>query len=401
MAFPTVDRLLLLLAVLLLVGCGKRIVPSTRPIPLPGPDELETTLFLIGDAGAPAAAGEPVFTALETELAGDTARSLVLFLGDNIYPRGLPRSSDPEFARAAGRLDAQVDLLLRHGVRGILLPGNHDWDRFGPDGWEAIRRQGERIARRGGDLVRLLPADGCPGPEVVDAGRQLRLILLDTQWWLHGGDKPRDGASGCAHFSEQAVIGAMAAALATAGGRRVIVAAHHPIVTGGEHGGFFDWHDHLFPLRNVARWLWLPLPALGSLYPISRGLGITSQDVTGPRYRRLRQALERAFRNHPPLVYATGHDHNLQVIAGTPARYQLVSGAGILGHEGPVTEVPGTVLALQEAGFMRVDVYRDGRIRLGVLIVDRSGRGSEVYSRWLEPLVRNAAVEAPQEPATH
>lgn len=31
---------------------------------------------------------------------------------------------------------------------------------------------------------RLLPSNGCSGPAAVDIGR-LRLILLDTQWWLH------------------------------------------------------------------------------------------------------------------------------------------------------------------------------------------------------------------------
>jgi len=115
------------------------------------------------------------------------------------------------------------------------------------------------------------------------------------------------------------VVGAIGAALASAGDRQVIVAAHHPALIGGEHGGFFGWKDHLFPLRNVASWLWLPLPGLGSLYPVSPGLGISSQDVTGFRYRRLRRALDTAFRDHPPLVYAAGHEHALQVISGGAA----------------------------------------------------------------------------------
>ena len=371
-------------AVLLLLGCGQRIVPSTEPVPLPAPEQVENTVYLIGDAGGPAPQVEPVLRALGAQLATDPARSLVLFLGDNVYPRGLPAESDPAFEEGARRLDAQVDLLRHYGVRGYFLPANHDWDRFGPGGWDAIRRQGNRIATRGGNLVRLLPAGGCPGPEVIDIGTRLRLLLLDTQWWLQSGPKPSAAADGCEFYTETAVVEAIATGLASAGDRAVIVAAHHPALTGGEHGGFFGWKDHLFPLRNVASWLWLPLPGLGSLYPISRGLGISNQDVTGSKYRRLRQALDGAFRDHPPLIFASGHEHGLQVISGGPARYQLVSGAGILGHEGPVTGIPGTILALQEAGFMRVDLYRDGRVRLGVRTVDRSGRGSEVYSRWLE-----------------
>jgi hypothetical protein len=371
------------LGLVLLSGCGQRIVPNTAPIPMPDSGAIETTLFLIGDAGAPNPADEPVLHALNQLLLLDTARSVVLFLGDNVYPRGLPDSTNPAFAEGARRLDAQIDLVVHAGVRGFFIPGNHDWDHFGADGWSAIRRQGVRIAQRGAGRARLLPAAGCPGPAIVDLGRRLRLVLLDTQWWLHGGEKPTEFASLCPGFTESAVISQLGRAVSSAGEREVVVAGHHPFVTGGEHGGFFDWHDHLFPLRAWKKWLWLPLPGLGSLYPIARGFGISRQDVSSDSYRRMRQGLESALRENRPLVYAAGHEHALQVITGIGGRYQLVSGAGIYGHNAPVVGIPGTVLAVRSAGFMRLDVLHDGRVRLGVVTVDGEGRGSEIYSAWL------------------
>jgi hypothetical protein len=107
----------------------------------------------------------------------------------------------------------------------------------------------------------------------------------------------------------------------------------------------------------------------------------------------MRQAFEDAFKDHPPLAMVSGHDHNLQVIRGgtpriTRAAYQLVSGAGILGHSSLVRDIEGTLFAREAAGFMRLDITRDGRVRLSVTTVvpegsRTKGESAEVYSLWL------------------
>jgi hypothetical protein len=98
----------------------------------------------------------------------------------------------------------------------------------------------------------------------------------------------------------------------------------------------------------------------------------------------MREAVAAAFRAAPPLVYVAGHDHGLQVLEGGAARYQLVSGAGTYGHLSPLRGIQNTRLALAESGFMRLDIAKDGRVRLGVLTVDRTGAGHEVYAAWLD-----------------
>src|SRR5438309_2285968 len=133
-----------------------------------------------------------------------------------------------------------------------------------PGGWDAIRRQERFIAAAGGGLA-LLPAGGCPGPAVVDVAQVVRLVALDTQWWLQEGPKPAGPTSSCPASSESAVIDSVRAALRTAGQRVVVVVAHHPPASGGVHGGHFGWQDHIFPLRNIKPWLWIPLPLIGSV----------------------------------------------------------------------------------------------------------------------------------------
>jgi hypothetical protein len=379
----------------LATACASALTPATpEPAPVAPKDSIELAIFLIGDAGSQAYDGEPVLH--ELALQSDSlrpVRQFVVFLGDNVYPRGVPPLDNPGRDDAERRIAAQVLAIRKGSAQGLLIPGNHDWDRQGRDGWNSIRRQDTLVRRFGGKDVRLAPSGGCPGPEVVDLGTHVRLIALDSEWWVHNDVKPYGDSSPCPTTTYEEVQDSVAGALRDKGERHAIVLTHHPMRSGGTHGGSFTLGDHIFPLRNWKRWMWLPLPLVGSLYPFARQMGISNQDVTGGKYRQMRSALERAFYKNPPLVIASGHDHDLQVIRGsrsgiTWAAYQLVSGAGILGHASVVRNVEGSLFKREAAGFMRLDVTRDGRVRLSVTTVvpegqRPAGESAEVFSLWL------------------
>jgi hypothetical protein len=376
-------------------GCSSALRPATlAPAPAAPMDSIELALFLIGDAGSKRYDGEPVLQELTRQ--ADSFRSVrqyVVFLGDNVYPRGVPPAGEPMRNDAERKLAAQVQAIRKGAGAGILVPGNHDWDRQGRNGWDAIRRQDTLVQQLGGEQVRLLPHGGCPGPEVVDVGDRVRVIALDSEWWVHNHVKPSGAGSPCPTRTEQEVTDSLLGALRDKGSRYAVVVDHHPLRSGGEHGGSFTLADHIFPLRNVKSWLWIPLPIIGSLYPLARQNGVTNQDLSGRKYTRMVRALEAVFAQYPPLVMASGHDHDLQVIRGnrpeiTNAGYQLVSGAGILGHTGLVRRVDGSLFERDAAGFMRLDFTRDGRVRLAVTTVVPEGKrpageSAEVFSLWL------------------
>jgi hypothetical protein len=368
----------LLLFLVSLGSCAGKAPPLPPPVPPAASRETEVSLFLIGDAGEPREGGDPVLLALEAQIASSPGRVVAVFLGDNVYNYGLPPIDAEDRTEMERRLRDQIEA-ANGAERVVFVPGNHDWNNGKEGGWEAIRRQ-EEFIREHGDAGRIVlsPEGGCPGPRVLELGPELTLIAIDTHWWLHEREKP--GPETCEPGTEEAVALKLRASLSSKKGKHAVVVAHHPLLSSGSHGGYFNWQDHLFPLTRAWKGLWLPLPGIGSLYPLARTLGATSQDLSSDENRHMREALEEAFRGDPPLVFAAGHEHTLEVLRGDAALNLLVSGAGYYGHTSPTKWRPETRYQKAASGFMRLDFLRSGGVRLGVLLVDRRGKLEEPFA---------------------
>src|SRR3989442_1102312 len=124
------------------------------------PADVETTLFLIGDAGEPdPREPTPVLDSISAQAAQIPGRAVIVFLGDNVYPDGIPEEGQAEYADARRRLEAQVNAIPK-GVRGIFIPGNHDWAGEGAFGLYSIRLQEKMItSMAGGRDIRMLPGN--------------------------------------------------------------------------------------------------------------------------------------------------------------------------------------------------------------------------------------------------
>lgn len=347
-------------------------------------DSIKQSIYLIGDAGEPLAdQKETVFQILKREISIHPIASTIIFLGDNIYLSGLPDSNDTDRQEMERRLNEQISIGAQSGTRIIFIPGNHDWDYKGRDGLAALNRQERFIDKKNYPLITLLPKNGLPGPSIIDINDEIRIIAIDTEWWIHKYQKPFYKNDTSEVQTERRFLDSLSGILAGSLQWKVIVVGHHPLRTFGEHGGFFDWRDHFFPLRKISRWLWIPLPVIGSLYPISRMLGISEQDMSGRKNTIMRNAIDSVLSRYPVALYASGHEHALQVIEKEAHHYYLVSGKGIQLHNEALSVGNSTIAATRNAGFMRLDVLKSGRLRLGVIVAEGEN-GIEIFSMILK-----------------
>lgn len=395
---------LLLLAVFLLPGCESPVRTVVGAPLLPkaceAPAEVTDSVFLIGDAGAPTLApdgsrelADPILRSLQRHV-GAQARALgeervgVVFLGDNVYWDGLPAEGHVKRRHGERVLEAQIEASAP--ARAVFMLGNHDWHIEGEEGWDRALEQ-RRFLKRFEPRVLNLPPGGCTGPYHVDFGRYLRFVFIDPIGFNHSIDHPQVHQAECSGRSVLDAFYDLAAEFDDPEGRHLALALHHPLLTAGPHGGHFGWKQHIFPLTDFWSWAWLPLPIIGSAYPISRQLGVTGTDRASEPYEAWVQAIYRASRPTVPSIYVAGHEHSLQVHRDAVGVYYLVSGSG--SKKDRVVEeddMESLMLAAARHGFMRLDTRSDGSLELEVLAVDRNGNE--------EQLMRHCLAEGPPGP---
>jgi hypothetical protein len=381
-----------------LLACGRAplLLAPAPALPAIEPVAIESTLFLIGDAGGVKAGGDRVMRELIRQGRAAPRASAIVFLGDNIYPAGLPRPGDAGYGEARRRLLTQASVADSTGLPVYFVPGNHDWDRQGRHGWAAVQRSGRLLrdyARDHGVRVAQLPDGGCPGPEVVPVGKDFRLVLVDTQWWLHGHARPGRATEAalqalpdpdvrCAIGSEPALLDSLTKIFGAGGSAVDVMVGHHPFESHGDHGGYHPWLQWILPAAPtpIAPWAWLPI---GWVYPLARRAIANAQDQFSEPNRAMVRALEGTFQPGRPFVYASGHEHTLEVIRRGENRYYLVSGSGYEEHQSSVGRGDSTAFAASRPGFMRLDVLPPGSIRLGVTVIDRRNQAKEAYQAWL------------------
>lgn len=315
-------------------------------------------IVLIGDAGQMDKHGNhPVERAVQryVPLGKNTT---VVYLGDNLYRHGLP---DEQLAIYTGKravLDSQVLMGELNEGMVYFIPGNHDWQNGGANGYKAIVRQQRYVDNLGKKNVQFYPKDGCPGPVSVKVGKDVVLIMMDTQWWLHPGDKPGI-ESDCSEKTKEEVLAELEDILQDNPTKLIVFAGHHPFKSKGEHGGYYTLKQHIFPFTDIKPNLYIPLPILGTIYPITRAVFGTPQDLKHPNYANMIDDIEEVLNGHPHVIRVAGHEHALQWIADSTNNY-IVTGSGCKTDR--VSKSPETKFAYSNEGFAVLEVYEDKKV---------------------------------------
>src|SRR5690606_901086 len=131
---------------------------------------------------------------------------------------------------------------------------------------------------------------------------------------------------------------------------------HHPFKSYGPHGGFFTIKQHVFPLTDLRPNLWIPLPVVGSVYPLTRAVFGTAQDLKHPFYQNMIHAIDNILKEYKNVIHLSGHEHTMQYIVDS-TRHYIISGSGSKNNR--VSKGRNTEYATSNNGFAVLEITKD------------------------------------------
>ena len=359
---PSFPAFALLLA---LAGCATSspyLGPDARVQPTPPLPEGEVAheIFLTGNTAD--GESDAVLQALRAEMERAGEDATLVFMGDQV-PDGVPDSASADRAEANARLDALIAAARDLDGRVVVVPGDRDWRR-GEDGLKAQEDYLEAVL---GDV--LTPGDQAGGPREIELAEGLRLMVIDTAWWLRDADdRPEGDAEDLSVRSPADVAAILEALIADRDDSRIVLVGHHPIRSNGPRGGG----------RTVGQ----TLSTLGVGTLLAQTFGFSRQDLASARYRDLVSSLDRLAAEHNELVYAAGHERNLAAfpVVRSPITEQLYLSSGTGGGAADPA-VPGGGAAYQSSrpGYQRLVYFDDGRMWMETVEVGPSGERTVAY----------------------
>lgn len=307
--------------------------------------------FLIGDAGnADEENAKKLLGALQEQLRQSDKNATLLFLGDNIYPKGMPDEKDQAaYNIAVEKIKLQLAISKNFKGKTIFIPGNHDWY----SGINGLKRQEKIVNDYLGEKKAFLPANSCPIDD-KKINDQVCLVTIDSQWFLEDWDRIPTINDDCTIKTREAFFEEFESILNKNKDKTVVVAIHHPLMSNGTHGGQFSLEKQLFPLENK-----IPLPIIGSFVNFLRKTsGISPQDIQNKQYQILVKRLKTLLQHQDNVIVVSGHDHNLQYIENDNIK-QIISGAGSKSEA--VRAIHPNDFSYGNNGFSTLTAYTNGK----------------------------------------
>lgn len=343
---------------------------------------IKHSVYLIGDVGG-AKEGESTIPLLQLKeyLATDERvddNTDVVFLGDNIYPVGMPPIGNKDRPLAEHKLDVQLESVRAFEGNVTFVPGNHDWYTYGREG---LARQEQYIEsylsqynEEFTDYFR--PSNGCGNIDVMTIADHISLISIDSHWFLT--DKPKDyNYDDCDIKTRAQFVSAFRDTMAALSSEQVLLTMHHPMFTVGSHGGFYSAESYLMPFTALNKKLKIPFLGTGAIVNWVRPR-MSEQDTKSAPYKDYYSTIIPPIEAHGNTIVAAGHEHTLQLHEQNNINY-IVSGSG--SKNGVVGSLDITKFATGEYGFALLDYYNNGSIWITFYATTGKSEDCEVVYR--------------------
>jgi Calcineurin-like phosphoesterase len=335
------------------------------------PEKPAHRFYLIGDAGY---ANEPhtqaMLSIISEKLDKEGKNTTLLYLGDNIYPEGMPPDNGSQERKdGEASLASQMKLSKLFPGQTFMIPGNHDWY----NGFEGLREE-EKFINKFTGKKSFAPSKGCAIKD-IEISDNITLIAIDSQWYIEDWDDYPTINDDCDIKTREGLFTEFEDLLNKNQGKTVIVAIHHPLMSNGSHGGEFSMKKQLFPLEYS-----IPMPVLGSLINLARkASGYSPQDMQSRIYSSLAKRIKTLIQDKDNVIVVSGHDHNLQYIHHDNIN-QIISGAGSK-VEAARTIYPED-FSYGGTGYSILDINDDGTARVFYYSV-KNGKEEQLFEKKL------------------
>lgn len=309
------------------------------------PDQslLKHSILFIGDVGEGPTVDSNL-KMLSKQLTELQEKGTVVFLGNSIA-KEYDKEEIEEIEFGDENLRKLLDLVKPFKGEVVFLPGEKEWNQGHRHGWEALMNLEVFVEDYLGRGDVFLPSGGCPGPVELHLSDDVVLLVVDSQWWLHDGDKP-EAECGLENTSDFLIL--LNDALKRNRDKKIVFAAHHPVYSAGKHGGNF------------------PFPGPVALY---RKIFGTPQDFAYPFYKQMRYMARKLGRGQENIISVAAHDNSLQFKKADKS-FHIVSGSGSKTDYVAKNKMD---FALKEIGFSRLNFYTNDEVWLEFWSVGESG----------------------------
>lgn len=299
-------------------------------------------------------------------------KTLVVYLDDNKYLQGKVPADKKEGQAARNKLRSQYELMKLKGATVYFISANQDWNKMGQEG-DAGKKDTD-------SLLNIVPGNVCPDPVEISLTDSLMIIAFNSQWWLFPSDYDNLDDS-CECKTKADVIANLDELRYKNKDKFILFASLYPFQSYGVNGSRSTLKDHLFPLTAVIKNLYVPMPAIGSLYPFFRSTFTTPTNLKHPLYKDMVKNIDDVFSNFPNLVHVSGRDDGLQLIKDK--KLQVVSGEG--NSHANTRKGKHTLFADARPGYTIIDILENNNLQF---IFYNDNDGIRQSFSWSMPFTR-------------
>ncbi|MEO5569400.1 MAG: hypothetical protein ABIT08_12785, partial [Bacteroidia bacterium] len=339
---------------------------------------VKYSVYLLGGLDEGKDSSNDVFSMLHQQTEKADSNHAVVFLSDHIYENGLPEENDAERKSAETKIVARLNYLANDKGKIYFIAGDHDVIKGKKKRKETALRTKNYVEDKLGRKKIFLPEDGCPGPDEVSLTDDLVLVPINTQWWMQDKDEKNNH---CENKNEADWINELKDVVDNNQRKNILVLGHHPLLNAGNHGGYFSLKQHIFPFTDVQRSLYIPLPVIGSLYPLYRaGIGFKN-DLAYPRYKSLRHNIVSATKGYSNVVYASGHEHSMQYFKSEKQDFLITNSSDDISWVGKRR----ASFTAADKGFVKLNYLQNGEVWMEIFIPDKNKKeGTVIYRKRLK-----------------